>query len=218
MKKLVLLLMCLSLVMVSPAVLAGNMEAVGGMTVNTFDLTMSEEEVAGSQKINDVGHGNGLYIGGRYWFSDKMAAGIGYDYITSNPNMRYEELPYYDEFGVKIDMKGLYGEVVYQLTDYIKLKGDLANYNMTADYYEEENVLASEEDEITGSGMGYIIGGEMNYPIKDDLSLNSSLGYRTASLTIDEPEDTMPDPLVESGDMEVDVKGLFFSLGLNMAF
>jgi len=212
--------MCLALVMASPAVFAGNLEAVGGMTFNTFDLTLSEGGEDGTMGLKDVGNGNGMYVGGRYWLGDKLALGLGYDSLKSQPSFRMENDPDYYELGLKLDMSGLYGEVVYQLTDYIKVKGALANYNMTAKYYEDEYSPAdvAEEEIAKGSGMGYIFGGEMSYPLKGNLSLNSVLGYRTASLKLDEPVYTPsyapePDP-----EQNIDVTGIFFSVGLGMAF
>ncbi len=220
MRKFVLLLMCLVLVLATPVVLAGSFEAVGGVTFNTVDIEQKCEdgEIYG---IKNQFNGNGLYAGGRYWFSDKMAAGLGYDYVKLQPNFYRENDYMTDEDGTKMDLKGFYGELVYKMTDYVKVKGALANYNFSAKYYDEGTGMSSEyydeSEEYTGSGMGYLIGAEMFYPVTDSLTLTSELSYRTVSINMDDfiyfigPR---YEPTIESTDL----KGLRLSVGLNYAF
>ncbi len=217
MKKLVLLLMCLALVIASPAVLAGDFEGVGGMTFNTFDVEHKYPD-GYVEGMEDYIHGNGMYVGGRYWFNDKLAAGLGYDYINTQPCYYYEYESYENEYGMKMDLQGLYGELVYKLTDHINIKGALANYTFTGKYYSEEStpLYYDESEEFEGSGMGYLFGAEMNYPLTDSLELNSMLGYRSVSLDMEEFFYIYPDSTSE--DMSIDLNGVCFSIGLNYAF
>ncbi len=104
MLKRIILLVFISVLMFSLSALAGDWEAVGGVTQNSLEnefnlnveIDLPEEDITPSvvepdQLLNlDLDlttgdySGQGYYVGGRYWFNDVLACGFGYENVNSD--------------------------------------------------------------------------------------------------------------------------------------
>ncbi len=159
MKKRITLLVLVALLALSVGVSAQDYEFVGGVTYNSFngDVTLSGVKVA--ELIDDFKSAIGFYGGVSYWVNDQMAVGGGLDYAAKSAD------------GASLKLFGPYGNVTYKLNEQFNLNAGIAAYTLTTeDDYGKAEV----------SSMGFLLGGQYNQPIKEDMTFTADLGYRIA--------------------------------------
>ena len=179
-----------------------NMKTVGGVTYNTFDGTwfLDGEEAGDNFEDTDLESGFGFYVGGQYWLSDQIGIEAGYDVAKSSDDD-------FEGSEVDINLSGPYGKGVYKVNEMISLNGGLAYYSFTMDQsYQWYNV------EWKGNGIGFLLGGEMTYPISDKISLIGSGNYRLANIDIDKYKEQ------DVEDTELNMSGLSLRAGISYNF
>jgi len=160
-----------------------NMKFVGGLTYNTYDGTVTEnDETLPDFDQPEVKEGYGFFLGGQYWFDPQMAVELGYDMANSEV----------DEDAASIS--GFYAKFVYNANKIFNIKGGFGSYSMEVDDINETN----------GNGLGILIGGEYKYPINEGMSVVGTANYRMLEIDI---EDTME----EEADSAINMSG--FSIG-----
>ncbi len=210
MKKLVLLLVLVFVLTVSMGASAGDFELVGGITQNIISIKstnlMVPAATAGSTTIGNVYSGYGYYGGARYWFSPKLAAGVGYDCWGGNFFIKEELGSEWYKNTDYLKLNGYYGELVYRLNKMFNISGALYSYNCVWGGLEQDSSGNSDDtilDETTGYGYG--VKGEFNYPLFKSLSLLASAGYKSANFD-------------ELDGAKAKVYGFTGSLGLSFGF
>ena len=166
MKK-ILMIVVVFVLLISVGTMAQDFEIVGGLTYNTFDGTIEYADGTEDEMRDDLTSGTGFYVGGRYWFSDKLALGGGYDKTGSE-----------DEW-VELSIAGPYAEVVFRANEYIDFKGGLASYNFEI----KEKLFNSSHKE---TGLGFLFGACLSYPLQENIALSGGVDYRL--LTIEDEE------------------------------
>ncbi len=164
MKK-ILTMMFVFVLLFSIGTIAQDLELIGGLTFNTFDGTIQLGGGYEAEVRDDLKNGPGFYAGGRYWLSNKLAIGAGYDQAGSE-----------DEISA-LSIAGPYAELVFRANKHIKLKGGLAFYTMEAEYL---GVKIGE-----GTGTGLLFGGYISGPLLENVSLSAGLDYRVLTIEDD---------------------------------
>lgn len=223
MKRLILLVVAL-MVVFSFSVLAvdkfstDNFEFVGGITFN--DFTVEDSHKYGELEDVDefpLASGKGFYIGGLYWLNDNFAVTAGYDYVNGKEHYKIGNYdPSWKEENEEYKLSGPYVGAAYKVNEWLKLNGALAFYNFERAQDEEDSDGNSDEETIIeAGGTGYLIGAQMELPVKDNFALTSDVTYRIVNLEADkfQEEDLDPDESVE-----YNLKGFRVSIGLAYKF
>lgn len=202
------------------AAAAEDFDVVGGFTYNTFNLSVTQdgETIIESDDVeDDLQSGMGFFIGGRYWVKDDIAVGIGYDTASSNDEeeQTYEGIT--GDYERDISLSGPYAEVVYSLNESINLNAAVASYS-----YDLKVKFADFDRETVekGSGLGFIIGGELDYSINEDFAVVGGVNYRMADLGVDESQSTETGELVDVSDekVKIDMSGMRANIGVSYSF
>lgn len=196
MKKMMLLLLITILVFALSLTVSANdledIEAVGGITYNLF--TSEDFEDIGEEF--DVESGIGFYAGGRYWFTDILGVEAGLDYATSSDSTTEE--------GITIDFSqrimGPYAKLAIKPIDQIVLKGGPTYYSGKV---EVDSPFLS--DDNRGSGLGFMLGAVLDYPIDNYLMVTGNADYRIAEISYDDADD-------------FDVSGVSLGIGISYQF
>lgn len=227
MPKIVLVLL-LGLILLAPMAAAENLEFVGGVTIN--NLAFQETVMVGSitQSEGEGTHevaASGFFLGGRYWFNEYFAVGLGLDSCSSQRTVEaYGFIPliYMPTVDAEemINLSGPYVEAVYKISNMFRLIGGLAFYDYSREYeidYVTDMVVDYPLLNEKGSGTGLIFGAELDYPLSAGLSLVGQAGFR--SISIDISETSLPF-IVPSGAeyYRLDVGGYRIALGLSYQF
>ena len=152
-----------------------NMKIVGGVTYNTFDGTISADGMEDQDltENNTLGSGFGFYVGGQYFLSGSIGIEAGYDVAKSSDSENNET--------VDNSVKGPYSKIIFNINDNVMLNGGIA-------YYSNEIEVSTDTASMMlyeGSGIGFLLGGELNFPLNDKISLIGSGNYRFANLNLD---------------------------------
>lgn len=231
------LFLTLALILIfSTGAFAKGLEFVGGVTYNSFEpeAKITNNDYEGSITIGFDGQdGTGYFIGGRYWFSEKLGVGLGYDVANSKSSFNYKIDDGLDYLKIVLkeeaELAGPYAEILYKVNNVLTFSGAIVNYNLVVDgssYYEEsygsyedeyDNEYSNEEHKklLEGEGTGYILNTELNYPFKENFAFKVTAGYRKATINVEEFLDTnIPD----NTNVELDLSGLRFTAGLSFDF
>lgn len=226
----------------SISVSAKGLELVGGLTYNTLEMdsewTIENDYYDSPDEINldiDSNNGAGFYAGARYWFNDKLAAGLGYDSVKADlslgggyKNKTYNEFASLD-LEEEIELAGPYGEIVFKVNDYLSFSGSIVHYDLeTSGNYSYKNnypILRSYEENnysddiklFEGDGLGYILSVDLKYPIKNNLSFIANAGYRKADIDV-ELNDDIESWLESDIDGDVELSGFRFAAGLSVKY
>ncbi|MFW5986062.1 MAG: hypothetical protein ACOCQH_01750, partial [Halanaerobiales bacterium] len=188
MKRSVILMVIALMVAASmSAAAAEDIDFVGGITYNNFDLTATQDgdevplgEEAGM--LEEVKTGMGFYFGGRYWIKENIALGLGYDKASSSYTGEGEILGETFDYTETITINGPYAEMVYAVNENVNFNAAVASYSLTDSYSIEDESF----DMFRGNGIGFKVGGEYNYSINDQLAITGSAAYRIADLPVNE--------------------------------
>ncbi|WP_408955984.1 outer membrane beta-barrel protein [Natroniella sp. ANB-PHB2] len=218
MKKFVIVFVLMVLVSSSTQVLARGFEVVGGSTYNTFLLSLSvdgEDVLIGDGIKERLEYGVGFYAGGRYWLNDRLGIEVGVDQAASS----YEESNSDSIFEIEEELVGPYAGLRYRLNDKFQLEAGAVNYSYQQSQTEIYQDL-EEFDEVSarGGGLGFLIGGEYNYSIRENLSLISSFNHRIITIDINEAYDYEESRLVDVEKEKLNMGGLRVSLGISYDF
>jgi hypothetical protein len=175
-----------------------------------------------------VVNGSGYYIGLRYIMDNNLGFGVGYDYaeapLTLDLGLDYYGTEVDFEGTVSSELSGPYGELVYELNDYITFNGAIAFYNYANKIsYAVVDGSYEDSDEMTfvkGNGTGYMLGAELDYPLYESLSVVSSIGYRSVSIDLNEINTAgfSGENFEKLEDLILTMKGLKFGVGLSYDF
>lgn len=179
-------------------------ELVGGLTRNNFafDISRNGETILdGSDVINDLKSGPGIYLGGRYWVNEKSGLELGLDMASS-----INEVNEYSSDTVFLG--GGYGSYVYKAQDNLNLKIGAARYIYEYMPYSYDNQL--------GDGFGLLFDGEI-YSRHSFVTLKGNLGYRFSEIDVTqvEGEDGYVD--IEE-DISINMSGLRLGAGISVVF
>ncbi len=198
MKKYLILFDLVLLFAFTTGAMAADYEFVGGVTYNTFAMTDSD---GNELDDDDLKSGIGFYGGILYWVNEQLAVGGGYESASSK----------YTESGIETKnvLSGPYGNIIYRLNDMISLNGGVA-------FYTEELGVSDDVNSITifkSSGMGFLVGADLNYPIKENITITGNVGYRFANLPVKEIMGAEYD-----GDEKLNLNGFRAGAGVNISF
>ena len=197
---------------------AEDMEVVGNVTYNTFDLTVSTEE---GDFVNsypdDLESGFGFQGGIRYWINSMFGFEGGLDYAgssTSGTIYNFFEEDEYLDVNISLSILGPYGRGVFKLTDNINIMGGLAYYFGT----DELNFINIAYDrEVKGASLGGLFGAEFVSPVAENIEITGGLNYRIVDMPWEEIEVN-----TESGDIDEEVStnmsGLNIKIGISYLF
>lgn len=232
MKK-IYLLTFIFILLLSLTVSAKGLELVGGLTYNTLEMDtewkIDNDYDESPDEINldiDGNNGAGFYAGVRYWFNDKLAAGLGYDSVKADLSLggkvKFNSEEFYSlDLEEEIELAGPYGEIVFRVNDYLSFSGSIVKYDLeTSGSYSYGEYGYSDSSDITlfeGDGLGYILAVDLKYPIRDNLSFMANAGYRKADIDV-ELEDDIESWLESDIDGDVELSGFRFTAGLSVKY
>jgi|GEM_PF-2982665 len=200
MKKPLILFLFMTLLFISQGIFAQDIEIVGKLTYNTFDLKQyvngkeipiyTDKETEENFK-DQAKEGKGYYLGLIYWFNNKWGVEGGFDRADSTydgacPQETVNTL----DFNVnrEITTQKLYGPylgVVYSINRIFKLKAGVLQYYITQkDTFKYNGQTMRSSTTAKSKGEGALLGGELTYHITKNLLLNSDLTYRIARLEV----------------------------------
>lgn len=116
------------------------------------------------------------------------------------------------DLNIDLSVSGMVGMVSVNINDYIGLDGGAGYYfgtismsgsaNATGDYagYFQMDQTSESADL---SGVGFKAGGHFNYPINDQLSINSSVNYRILELETQNDNSLTNDTTLNANGIEV---------------
>ncbi|WP_027339197.1 outer membrane beta-barrel protein [Halonatronum saccharophilum] len=198
----------------SIGVKANNLEFKGVLTYNTLDY--SEDFVR-----DDLKEGSGYYLESTYWLNDELGLGLGVDFIRANWESGYDWVEGREDFEYEKNLVGLLINSKYRLNDYLIFNSGLGYYNFTKDRHSRyswkdgANTIRYQK----GSGLGGLIGLELNYPVKNNLSISSGISYRSTNININKVHSGYWGGLVDNLDDEnLKIRGLFLSTGISYMF
>ncbi len=237
------------------SVAAGDFEFVGGPTISNLDLTINAEGNVESGDIEpQIANDNseqieisleteegamGYYGGVRYLFDNGFGIGLGYESQSFEAGLGldidYTEEPWFDgHIYLDNSLSGLYLEGLYEINDIFALRGAISSnsFTSTLDYDLDDVFFINDSDRVDiaeGDGLGYQVGGEVNYPVTDNLSILSSISYITGNIDIEKVYNG--EKLVNVDDIDyifgeeisnqsitLDYSGIKFALGVNYSF
>ncbi|WP_018249444.1 hypothetical protein [Orenia marismortui] len=217
MKKLIILFIFVTLLFISQNTFAKNFEVIGKLTYNTFDLIKyskgkeisiyNDKETEESFR-DQAEKGSGYYLGLIYWFNEKWGVEGGFDLAESTydgtcPKETANTLAF--DVDREITTQKLYGPyfgLAYSINEIFRLKAGILRYYLKQDDTFKNNgqtMLSSTIAECKGKGA--LLGGEVNYPIKENILLTADFNYRIAKVSLSKVAHFIVD---ESGKM-VDV-------------
>ncbi|MCG8513485.1 MAG: porin family protein [Halanaerobiales bacterium] len=162
MKK-ILTMMFVFVLLFSIGTMAQGLDLIGGLTFNTFDGTIDYADGTQDEMRDDLTSGTGFYVGGRFWFSDNLALGGGYDKTGSEDQL------------VEFSIAGPYAEMVFRANEYIHFKGGLAFYNWEV----KEKIFYTSQKE---TGLGFLFGACLTYPLQESIALSGGVDYRLLTI------------------------------------
>lgn len=204
----------------------------------------------------------GYFAGLRYIMDNDLGFGIGYESLSAKFRDDEHVLKndgeiihdYYDDYftnkgidnnTVEHTFSGPYLEMLYKINNMFSVRGSVisTSYQVDYDYYIDKEEEFNGSTEITkksgsktimeGSGLGYQIGAELNYPLTENLSILSSANYITTELEIKRKYDDDQEKLVpydqyvknkqgltsiDTAEGTLEYSGYKFTLGLNYSF
>lgn len=212
-RKLVYMVLTLVLVLSSTTTFAadqGDVEAVGGVTYNTFNGEMTVDGIKQEELRDELKSGMGFYAGGRYWLSDWLGIEAGYDQAGSSYSEYDEDFKSNVEYNLGV--AGPYGKLNIEVVDeMLALNAGIVSYSLTGDVT-ANNVTATF---FEGSGIGFLAGADLSIPVNDNLSLTAGANYRLADLGVDKVYgESVPDTV----DAKLNMSGLRGNIGLTAKF
>lgn len=199
---------------------AEKLDFVGGLTYNNFALKTTvdgEEDKAETEeekKMEDeLANGIGFYAGLRYPLLENIALGVGVDRAASSGSVSIKD------GSIEMDQSilGPYAEVVYQVNEFIDVSAALAYYQYVADT--KTTVLTdTNELEVKGSGIGFLVGGSYEYPLQDGFALKGSVGYRMANIDLKETTENDKTEDISDQKVKIDLSGFRVSAGISYSF
>ena len=231
MKK-VLFFVVVCLLVFTFTVSAQDLEFVSGVSIENWntnvDVTYKSESDNWFKRSYSSDAALGLYAGGRYWLNEKMAITGGLDMARFSYVYTYEnENPYNSKTTNKRTLVGPFGQVSYRLNDIFTLNGGIGYYSYKAretyeDSDENDQNKDYDHDLLKGNGLGFSIGTEIEYPIKENIALNSSLGFRRVNINVDEYYDYYEEEMAKAEDVyenySLVINSLKIGLGISYEF
>jgi hypothetical protein len=247
MKKPLILFLFMTLLFISQNTFAQDIEVVGKLTYNTFDLkqyvngeevSIYNDEVAAINFRNQAKEGKGYYFGLIYWFNNKWGIEGGFDRADSTydgicPQETVDSLEFNADQEISTqELYGPYLGVVYSVNQTFKIKAGVLKYYVTQkDTFKYNGQTMQSSTTAKSEGEGALLGGELVYHITENLLLNTDLSYRIARLEVTKAPDYNaetkkynPDKLV---DYNEDYPGYFgkyeskmdgFRLGISLSY
>ncbi|MCK8828159.1 outer membrane beta-barrel protein [Natroniella acetigena] len=218
MKKFAVVIVLIVLVISPTQALARGFEVVGGSTYNTFLLSLSvdgEDVLIGDGVKERLEDGVGFYAGGRYWLNERLGIEVGVDQAASS----YEDSNSDSIFAIEEKLVGPYAGLKYRLNDKFHLEAGAVNYSYQQSQIEiYQDLEEFNEVSATGEGLGFLVGGEYSYSIRDNLSLISSFNHRIITIDINQAYDYEESKLVDVEEEKLNMGGLRVSAGISYDF
>ena len=229
--KLLVLGLTISLILIPSVLVSGSpFELSGGGFYTTLTMTdlndaiedynnsidqISQQGVSAT-KMDKINQSIGFYGGAEFNLNNMLALGGSFDSFSAGTGTKID---YSDQNGtidvdlnIDLSVSGMVGMVSANINDYIGLDGGAGYYfgtismlgsaNATGDYagYFQMD-QASESADL--SGVGFKAGGHFNYPINDQLSINSSVNYRILELETQNDNSLTNDTTLNANGIEL---------------